>query len=128
MPKKAQPRKTRYVLRRKIPDPAYPPVETVRARAHTRSDGQRELTPLGKKFLDATRPARFPILFQAVAGTPVFREAIRRNLEGKPMPVGEIAELILAKEYSNRTTANRRAQTVVSWLIWLWREHANLKA
>ena len=44
------------------------------------------------------------------------------------MPVGEIAELILAKEYSNRTTANRRAQTVVSWLIWLWREHANLKA
>ena len=94
----------------------------------SRSGDKRELTPLGKKFLDASRPARFPILFAAVAATPVFREAIRRNLEGKPMPVREIAELIQAKGYSNRTTANRRAQTVISWLVWLWREHANLKA
>jgi hypothetical protein len=43
------------------------------------------------------------------------------------MPAEEIVELILAKGYANKTTAGRRAQTVVAWLDWLWREHANLK-
>lgn len=91
-----------------------------------RAAGKISLSPRGKEFVAATRWARFKILFQAVAATPVFRECILRNLEKNPMPADEIADLILAKGFANKTTAGRRAQTVISWLDWLWREHANL--
>jgi hypothetical protein len=92
-----------------------------------RSGGKISLLARGKEFVAASRWARFKILFRAVAATPVFRECIRRNLGRNPMPAEEIVELILAKGYANKTTAGRRAQTVVAWLDWLWREHANLK-
>ena len=92
-----------------------------------RSSGKISLSASGKEFVAASRWARFKILFQAVAATPVFRESIRRNLEQKPMSAGEIAELILSKGFANKTTAGRRAQTVIAWLNWLWREHANLR-
>ncbi len=93
-----------------------------------RAQGKVALSMRGKEFVSASRTARFVILFQAVAATPVFRECIRRNLARKSMSAGEIADLILAKGYANQTTAGRRAQTVIAWLDWLWREHANLKA
>ena len=44
------------------------------------------------------------------------------------MPDLEISELILTKDYATKSTARRRAQTVIAWLNWLWREHGNLKA
>lgn len=93
-----------------------------------RNHGKINLSARGRDFVSANRWKRFGILFQAVVATPVFRECIRRNLEGKPMPAGEVAELILSKKYANSTTAGRRAQTVIAWLNWLWREHANLRA
>jgi hypothetical protein len=93
-----------------------------------RSGGKINLSARGKEFIAASRWGRFKILFQAVAATPVFRECIRRNLELKPMPAGEIAELILAKGFATKSTVHRRAQTVVAWLDWLWREHQNLKS
>ena len=93
-----------------------------------RSGGKISLSVRGKEFVSASRWGRFKILFRAVAATPVFRECIRRNLEMKPMPAEEIAELILDKGFATKSTARRRAQTVVAWLDWLWREHANLSA
>jgi hypothetical protein len=93
-----------------------------------RAQGKVRLTQRGAEFVRADRVERFKILFQAIAATPVFRECIRRNLEGKPMSAGEIAELILAKNFANKTTSGRRAQTVIAWINWLWREHANLSA
>lgn len=93
-----------------------------------RTIGKTRLSPRGAEFVRADRTRRFVILFQAIAATPVFRESIRRNLELKPMPAGEIADLILAKDYAKKSTARRRAQTVIAWLDWLWREHANLAA
>jgi len=93
-----------------------------------RTSGKISLSARGKEFVSASRWARFKILFQAVAATPVFRECIRRNLEQEAASAGEIANLILAKGFANKTTAGRRAQTVIAWLNWLWREHANLKA
>lgn len=92
-----------------------------------RGTGKVKLSSSGKKFVAASRWARFQIMFQAVAATPVFRECIRRNLEQKPMLDREIAELILAQGYATKSTAHRRAQTVIAWLAWLWCEHANLK-
>ncbi len=92
-----------------------------------RSGARRQLTARGKAFVAASRWQRFQILFQAVAATPVFRECIRRNLERRPADAMEIAGMIFAKGYANRTTAGRRAQTVIAWLDWLWREHANLR-
>ena len=92
-----------------------------------RAGGKISLSARGREFISASRWVRFKILFQAVAATPVFRECIRRNLEQKLLPDREIAELILAKGYATKSTARRRAQTVIAWLNWLWREHANLK-
>lgn len=94
----------------------------------TAAKGRIQLSARGRAFVAASRWARFKILFQAVAATPVFRACLRRNLEQQPMPEGEIAELILAQGYATKSTARRRAQTVVAWAHWLWREHANLKA
>jgi hypothetical protein len=91
-----------------------------------RGGPRRELTSRGREFVAASRAQRFKILFKAVAATPVFREFIRRNLEGNPGTEPEIAEMILAKGYANKTTSRRRAKTVVAWIRWLWREHANL--
>jgi hypothetical protein len=93
----------------------------------TRSGAHRQLTARGKMFVAASRWQRFQILFQAVAATPVFREYIRRNLERRPVDATEIAEMIFAKGYANKTTSGRRAKTVVAWMDWLWHEHANLK-
>ena len=93
-----------------------------------RNGAQRELTTRGRAFVSASRWQRFEILFQAVAATPVFRDCIRQNLERKPATATEIAEMIFAKGYVNKTTAGRRAKTVVAWLDWLWREHTNLTA
>ena len=93
-----------------------------------RNGGKINLSARGKEFASVSRWARFEILFRAVAATPVFRESIRRKLELKPMAAGEIAELILAKDFATKSTARRRAQTVIAWVNWLWREHANLSA
>jgi hypothetical protein len=93
-----------------------------------RAGGKINLSARGNEFVHASRWARFKILFKSVAATPVFRECIRRNLEQKPMPDREIAELILAKGYATKSTAHRRAQTVIAWLDWLRREYANLQA
>lgn len=92
-----------------------------------RNGGKINLSARGREFVAASRWARFKILFHAVAATPVFRECIRRNLEKRPLSAEAIAELILAKGFATKSTAHRRAQTVVAWLDWLWREHANLK-
>lgn len=92
-----------------------------------RTGSRRQLTAQGMEFVAANRWRRFKILFQAVAATPVFRECIRRRLDSRPANIGEIGEMILVADYGNRTTANRRAQTVLAWLDWLWREHENLQ-
>ncbi len=92
-----------------------------------REGPRRELTVPGRAFVAASRAQRFKILFQAVAATPVFRESIRRRLEHHPATTEAIAEIISSKGYANQITANRRAKTVEAWLVWLWREHANLR-
>jgi hypothetical protein len=66
------------------------------------------------------------MLFQAIATTPVFREFIRRKLEGKTFGIEEIAGEISAKGYADGSTPRRRARTVVKWLDKLWLEHDNL--
>jgi hypothetical protein len=68
------------------------------------------------------------VLFQAIAATPVFREAIAARLAGQELTEDEIADRIRQKGYARGTTPARRAKTVVAWLNWLWREHANLAA
>lgn len=91
-----------------------------------RDHGKISVTQLGLEFVRADRARRFKILFQAVAATPVFREFIRRKLDGKTFNLEEIVEEILVKDYADGSTPRRRAQTVIAWLNWLWREHANL--
>lgn len=92
-----------------------------------RDPGKISVTKLGLEFVRADRARRFKILFQAVAATPVFREFIRRKLDGKTFSLEEIVEEILVKGYATGSTPRRRAQTVIAWLNWLWREHANLQ-
>jgi hypothetical protein len=93
-----------------------------------RDHGKIFITQLGLEFVRADRARRFKILFQAVAATPVFREFIRRKLDGKTFSLEEIVEEILVKGYADGSTPRRRAQTVIAWLNWLWREHANLQS
>jgi hypothetical protein len=93
-----------------------------------RIGARRRLSAAGKNFVASSRTKRFKILFQAIASTPIFRDFIRRRLNGEIFGKGEIAEQILAKGYASQTTPNRRATTVLTWLDWLWREHANLSA
>ncbi len=89
---------------------------------------RRELTRRGANFCTANRWERFELLFQAVVATPVFRECIRQKLIGGLPEKAEIAEMILKQGYGNRTTANRRAKTVLDWVDWLWHEHLNLQS
>jgi hypothetical protein len=91
-----------------------------------RAHSKVSLSQLGLEFVRADRTRRFCILFQAVAATPVFRKFIRRKLDGKTFSLEEIIEEISAQGYAGGSTPRRRAKTVIAWLDWLWREHANL--
>jgi hypothetical protein len=93
-----------------------------------RNGAQRQLNARGKNFVAAPRTQRFKMLFQAIAATPVFREFIRRKLDGQTFSLEEIAGEISAQGYADGSTPRRRARTVVKWLDWLWREHVNLSA
>ena len=78
--------------------------------------------------MHASRWQRFELIFAAVAASPVFRAAIAARLMAKPLTEAEITALIEEPGYAAKSTARRRAKTVVSWLEWLWREYANLTA
>ena len=91
-----------------------------------RHDGRVTLTQRGAAYVRSARGQRFKVLFQAIVTTPVFREAIAARLANHEMPEDEIADRIRAGGYAYGTTPARRAKTVVAWLNWLWREHANL--
>ncbi len=91
-----------------------------------RRDGRIRLAERGATFVRTARSERFRILFQAIAATPVFREAIAARLAGRELTEDEIADRIRQKGCARGTTPARRAKTVVAWLNWLWREHKNL--
>ncbi len=86
------------------------------------------VTPEGERFVRASRWQRFELVFCAVAGTPIFREAIQARLDDRSLNEDEVTERIERAGYATKTTARRRSKTVASWLDWLWREHVNLQA
>lgn len=78
-----------------------------------------ELTKIGKKYVNMNTVKRNILLSSLLFKMPIIKMIINKLMKENKISFSEISNIIVNKSKCNRTTANRRSRTIVSWFKWI---------